>query len=84
MSAYLRCFLLNLVLCVIALGSGDRIAGEVVDASGAKIQGAVMKLIDSASNAAKTITTVQDGRFEFSALPAGRYRLSAEKPGFSV
>ncbi len=56
------------------------LSGRVLDATGASISGATVRLSGSASAAT---TTSADGGFSFGELPPGRYRLTITAPGFA-
>ena len=51
-----------------------------MDPTGAVLAGAVVRLVNLATNASSTFVTQRDGYFVFFALPPGRYILSAEAP----
>jgi hypothetical protein len=51
-----------------------------MDPTGAVLAGAVVRLVNLATNATSTFITQRDGYFVFFALPPGRYILSAEAP----
>jgi hypothetical protein len=58
-----------------------RISGRVVSDAGAPVRGADVAL--SGDHIRQTVTDDQ-GRYEFTALPAGRFYLNANKPGFAT
>jgi hypothetical protein len=58
-----------------------RIWGRVVSDAGAPVRGADVAL--SGDHIRQTVTDDQ-GRYEFTALPAGRFYLNANKPGFAT
>jgi hypothetical protein len=62
--------------------SGGSIVGSVLDSSGAVIVGARVTATNVATNEALRTATNDTGYFEFPLLPAGRYVLEAETPGF--
>ena len=63
------------------LGGGS-IVGSVLDSSNAVIGGAKVTATNVATNGVSTTVTNDTGYFEFPILPAGRYVLEAENPGF--
>ena len=63
------------------LGGGS-IVGSVLDSSSAVIGGANVTATNVATNVVSTTVTNDTGYFEFPLLPAGRYVLEAEFPGF--
>lgn len=63
-------------------GTGS-ISGIVHDPSGAVIPGAGVVLISSQTQTRIASRTGEDGTFGFPAVPAGRYRLEFDKPGFA-
>jgi hypothetical protein len=68
-----------------ALAQSDRgtITGTVVDSSGAVVPGAKIALINSATNLRQETSTTETGNYAVTSLPAGRYTLSVEQPGFT-
>jgi hypothetical protein len=62
--------------------SGGSIVGSVLDSSGAAILGAKVAATNVATNEVSRTVTNDAGYFEFPILPAGRYVLEAENPGF--
>jgi len=67
--------------CWSQIGGGS-IVGSVLDASGAAIPGAEVRATNVGTNEVSRIITNETGYFEFPLLPAGRYVLEAENPGF--
>jgi RNA polymerase sigma factor (sigma-70 family) len=65
------------------LSPAARVAGEVVEAGGAGVKGALVSLVAEGVFASTTRTAVTDprGAFAFGNVPAGSYRLSARKGG---
>lgn len=51
------------------------IVGTVIDPTGATIFGATVTLKDAATNAVRTASTNQAGRYDFPNLPPGKYDL---------
>jgi hypothetical protein len=58
------------------------IYGNVTDASGAQIPGAVVTITNAETNAAQNVTTNDSGEFTFNFLQVGRYNLSISAGGF--
>lgn len=68
---------------VLVNGQGSaRVSGTVKDQNGAVIPGATVSLLNIASSQRLTVTTDSSGKFEFSNLRAGSYRLTASAGGF--
>ena len=65
-------------------GSG-RIAGRVVSIASGSIADAVVTLtrLDGSTSTPLTLTTDRQGAFAFEGVRAGRYRVSASKPGYT-
>lgn len=62
---------------------GGTIAGIVTDPSGAVIQHAQIVVLNEETGTHRTLATGDDGRFAAISIPAGRYTLTAEAPGFA-
>jgi TonB family protein len=58
-------------------------SGSVLDTSGAPIPGAAIVVTNVESEASRTISSDQDGRFQFADLPAGVYVLETQARGFA-
>lgn len=58
------------------------ISGVVSDGT-ATVPGAVVAVRHVDTNATRSVTTGEDGRFYFPGLPVGRYEITVEKAGFS-
>jgi 5-hydroxyisourate hydrolase-like protein (transthyretin family) len=58
--------------------------GRVVDETGRPVSGIEIRLSQSDGSALTKSVTDQDGRFSFSSLPPGAYRLVAERSGYFV
>ncbi|MGH9395064.1 MAG: carboxypeptidase-like regulatory domain-containing protein, partial [Terriglobales bacterium] len=58
------------------------IIGQVLDAQGAAIQGAVVVLTNTANNAAQPTVTNNAGRYTFVNLEPGTYTVDIKKDGF--
>jgi Carboxypeptidase regulatory-like domain/TonB-dependent Receptor Plug Domain len=81
------------VLAVLFLGvfsamalaqSTGRIAGTVVDASGAVVPGATVACTNTQTGLSRTSKTNQDGIFVLPDLPIGNYTLEAQAQGFEA
>jgi Carboxypeptidase regulatory-like domain len=62
--------------------AGGSISGTVADASGAVIPGVHIVVKNTAQGIETKTTSNSKGAYRFSALPVGRYDLTAEAPGF--
>ncbi len=60
------------------------LGGRIEDASGAIISGALVTATNLDTNQAQTVTSDEEGRYKFSYLPAGTYRLTIERTGFNT
>ncbi len=60
------------------------LGGRVEDASGAIVSGALVTATNLDTNQAQTIASDEEGRYKFSYLPAGTYRLTIERAGFNT
>lgn len=76
-------YFLILSAMVIAQTSTGTITGQVLDSTGAVVPGAVVRLINSATNDQRTITTNSEGLYSLPSLPPGLYKVVVEKDGFS-
>jgi len=78
--------LLFVLLLLIAVPVGAQtlgtITGEVKDASGAIIPGAIVTATNTGTNAAREMPSNEAGAYTFSALPPGPYVVKAELQGF--
>src|SRR2546423_645348 len=75
--------IVSLSLALFGQTFGD-ISGEVRDASGAAIQGALITATNTQTNVSRTATTNEAGLYSFPAMVPGRYNLRAEKTGFKT
>jgi len=64
-------------------GSTSQINGTVRDSSGLTVPGASVKVTQTATGAARTVTSGADGTFVLPNLPIGPYMLEVTKDGFS-
>ena len=60
------------------------IQGTVVDANGAAVPGANIEIKNLETNATRTLTTDDEGRFTAPLLQPGNYKVSASKQGFNT
>jgi Carboxypeptidase regulatory-like domain len=76
--------LLAVALCAPAIQAQFRasIQGSVTDPTGAAVPGATLTLTDTATNAKLTATSNGDGVYNFNALPADEFTLTASAKGF--
>ena len=58
------------------------ILGTVSDSSGAVIQGAIVKVIETSTTSARSVKSDERGSFEVPLLPPGTYSLHVEMAGF--
>src|SRR5215216_2867096 len=59
-----------------------RISGTVQDSNGASVPNASVKIINSANNSERTVTTDESGFYTVTNLPVGIYRIEAEAKGY--
>jgi hypothetical protein len=60
------------------------LAGRVEDSNGSTLPGASVTATNVETNQSRTSTSDGEGRYRFSYMPVGTYRLKAEKPGFAA
>jgi hypothetical protein len=83
-----RCWLLLALLgifctpSIFASGPTGTITGTVTDPSGAVVRKVRITVLNEATNAVRDAETNDDGDFTVALLPPGRYRVTAESPGF--
>jgi hypothetical protein len=73
------------VLCAafpVAAQTTAVLQGRVLDESGAVITTAAIRLRDDSINFAEVVLTDSQGHYHIAGLPAGRYTVTAEAPGF--
>ncbi|MGA7841464.1 MAG: carboxypeptidase-like regulatory domain-containing protein, partial [Candidatus Acidiferrales bacterium] len=77
--------------CVIAVFSGlawgqtkASLRGTVTDQSGAVVPDAKVTLTNTGTGIARTTTTGSDGSYLFDLVQVGTYKLTVDKPGFSI
>ena len=61
-----------------------RVAGTVLDASGAVLPGATVTLTNVATNQMSTAVTTDTGAFTFPQVSAGTYKIVVELQGFKA
>src|SRR5215469_9424372 len=71
-------------LSLFAQGQLSQIAGTVLDASGAAIPEATVKVTNTATDLVRTVVTGADGTYVVPDLPVGPYRVDVSKQGFST
>ncbi len=78
--------LLVTLLAQVAVGQQTlgAVSGTVTDSSGAVIEGASVKIRDTATNFEVNAKTRNDGSFSAADLPIGTYEVSLSKPGFQT
>jgi TonB family protein len=85
MSIAALCFLLPLAAVRLpAQNVAGNFTGTVYDASGAAVPNATVILTDPKNTTIEMSSSVADGKFTFSSLPAGEYTMKVMKPGFAV
>ncbi|MGA8144502.1 MAG: carboxypeptidase-like regulatory domain-containing protein, partial [Candidatus Acidiferrales bacterium] len=78
------------VLILVCAGSSaaqlfpGRITGVVRDTQGASVPGATVKLTNPSTGLERTVTTDENGEFNFPELSLGTYRLTVTKSGFQT
>src|ERR1041384_6416604 len=59
-----------------------RISGTVQDANGAGVPNATVKVINSANNSERTVTSDENGFYTVTTLPVAVYTIEAEAKGY--
>ncbi|MGH9685139.1 MAG: carboxypeptidase regulatory-like domain-containing protein [Candidatus Acidiferrales bacterium] len=83
-----RCFFFAALLVLLCAGTSaaqlfpGRITGAVKDTQGAVVPGATVKLTNPSTGLDRTLTSDQNGEFNFPELALGTYRLTVSKEGF--
>src|SRR5262245_19305254 len=77
-------FALTLPVVVLAQSGANRISGVVKDSSGAPVPGAVVKVVNEASNAAIEFVTDAQGAYATDALTPASYRVEVVLDGFGT
>ncbi len=70
-------------LSLIGQTLGD-VSGQVADPSGAGVPNSTVTLTNTATNAARTAETNEQGLYTFTSVPPGTYNLKVEHPGFKT
>lgn len=84
---YVTTILLSIVFCAVAVTAqvtGGAVTGSVVDANGAVIPNATVKLTDKARGQEFTAQTTGAGSYLFPNISVGEYSVSIEASGFST
>lgn len=77
-------------LCVLALNAmavaqaAGSLNGAVRDPEGAAVAGAVLTVVNTSTQASRTVTTGKDGNYQFTQLQPGTYDLTVEHTGFKT
>lgn len=58
------------------------LSGQVLDSSGAAVPGAKLTVVNTATGLTRSVTASATGNYQLPALPAGEYKVTAEKEGF--
>jgi hypothetical protein len=77
------CLLLSTAVLSAQTISTSQIRGTVVDASGAAVADAQVKLTQAATGAVRTVTSAADGAYILQDLSVGTYQLEVTKEGFT-
>jgi hypothetical protein len=80
--AFLFTVLFALSGAALAQSSSTSLQGAVTDSSGGVVVGANIVLSNDATKTQRTVTTGQQGEYQFLALPPGTYTLSVNAKGF--
>ena len=78
------CIVLALCLQLQAQYTTGRVDGTVLDASGAPVASAEVRLVQSQTNAGREYLTDNSGLFHFAAVVPGIYELTVQKNGFAT
>ncbi len=63
--------------------STSQISGTVQDSSGSAVPAAEVKAVQTATGAARSVTSGPDGSYVLTNLPVGPYQLEVSKEGFT-
>ena len=80
-------FAMAMILCALQANAQQTLGslnGTVVDATGAAVTGATVKVTDAAINVTATTTTQKTGSFQIFNLPIGTYTVSVGHDGFDT
>src|SRR5262245_29665112 len=83
----LRVFVVLVLLCegsAVASAQEASISGTVTDESNALLPGTTVTATELSTGRRFVRTTNERGEYRLTAVPAGRYRVQAERPGFST
>lgn len=83
-SVFFWVFAALLISPVFGQFEGGSVLGTVRDASGGLVPGAKITLTNLETGITATTVTDSNGYYEFPAVKVGRYKVSAEQPGFST
>ena len=75
---------LTLAAPLFAQLSSGTLTGIVSDPQDARVPGVALKLINEDTGLINAAASNEQGEYTFSLLPSGRYKITAEKPGFST
>src|SRR5689334_21965525 len=70
------------ILSLLVQGDTGQLSGTVVDANGAVIMGAGVKLTSQSTSQVREVITGESGEFAFPLLPPGRYQVEVSANGF--
>ncbi len=76
------CLILSFSLHLSATPHVGRVAGQILDPSGAPVAGARFKILNSAASVIREAKSDEQGTFILSDIDPGEYRLRAEEPTF--
>jgi hypothetical protein len=62
--------------------STSTVTGTVTDPKGGTVPGAKVELLDLATSVKSTVTTADDGHYQFTAVPPGTYKITVTGSGF--
>lgn len=68
--------------CPYAQSTGGRVRGTVTDASGSAVVGAVVTLVNTATNVTRDTTSGSSGEYQFLEVPIGTYEVDVSQTGF--
>jgi len=75
--------LLTVLLAALALGQfGSGIQGSILDASGAVVPGARVRVVSETTGVSREAISAEDGVYRVPSLSPGRYRVTVEREGF--
>jgi hypothetical protein len=75
----------SLLLCAPCVAQSlGTITGQIKDGTGAVLPGVTVTVVNTATNATRTVVTNEVGLFDFPALPPGPYTVKSELEGFKA